>query len=144
MVGNSTSANYLGNPLGPPKNMYCPYSLTPLIRSMSIPLKGSLADHDKYILGLRKLLDEPTFLTNANTAPLFQQFANTGIRIFRVSQLQGLAREPERIYSFPGGHQVQDEVAMIMLTSGSTGVSKAVAIKHRQILHSLGGKQEML
>ena len=38
----------------------------------------------------------------------------------------------------------EDDVAMIMLTSGSTGVSKGVTIKHQQLLASLKGKQNML
>lgn len=114
------------------------------IISISLPYKGNPNDQYKYILHLRRLFNEPLFLTNKNTTPLYANQDRSRLRIFGISQLENLAKERNRVYAYRGGQMEPWDTAMVMLTSGSTGVSKAVDIKHQQIFASIRAKSTML
>lgn len=68
----------------------------------------------------------------------------SNLRVWQTSELEALPKEPNRVHTYPGGQMEPWDTAMIMLTSGSTGASKAVEIRHQQVLASLEGKATML
>ncbi|RAY16324.1 peptide synthetase [Actinomadura craniellae] len=100
------------------------------------PLRG---DADRWAAQLEHvatLLDDPLIVTSGavrrDMPPL------PGRRIVDVDRLPGAAAEPEP--PAPG----RDDVALLMLTSGSTGNSKAVALTHGNLLAALAAKAERL
>ncbi|KAF2728964.1 putative non-ribosomal peptide synthase-like protein [Polyplosphaeria fusca] len=96
----------------------------------------------KQILHLRHLLKEPIFLTsqklrahfndgnNANTKLVsIQEFADRATRSFERSQEGRFTKSP-----------CLEDIAILVLTSGSSGKSKAVALTNRQIRAAVKGK----
>ena len=114
---------------------------------MSLPLNGNASNHAKYINHIRELFDEPSVITNWNLLRFFEQFTDPPINIYLTTEIEGL-KDSQSLdtvidYGFPGANRERSDAACIMLTSGSTGKSKAVQITHDMILKSIEGKSKM-
>lgn len=66
---------------------------------------------------------------------------NEGFKTLSLAEVESKAIGAETAGKvFPSRRISADDIAVFMLTSGSTGNSKAVALKHSNILSSVGGK----
>ncbi|RYP33714.1 hypothetical protein DL767_004643 [Monosporascus sp. MG133] len=102
----------------------------------------------KYIQGLSSLLESPICVTRSRLLYLFGQ--THGIKLFTIEWLLSRTMNPDSTTlvhdkGYVGGQECTEKgatssVAMLMLTSGSTGSSKAALLTHKQILASVAGK----
>lgn len=100
---------------------------------------------------LKTTLKDPIILTSRELAAQFKVVE--GLRLYTFYSIEKrrihyLGQRPEAptfplsLY-YPGYRKQGSDLAVIMLTSGSTGNPKAVSLTHSQILSSLRGKSEM-
>lgn len=109
---------------------------------LSTPFSNDPHFRRRHVLGLCELLQSPHCITNSETIRLLD-FAHN-LRIHTADDLVQLSssRQP---CSWKLDHDSRrpssaDDLAMLMLTSGSTGNSKAVLISHGQALASIAAK----
>jgi acyl-CoA synthetase (AMP-forming)/AMP-acid ligase II len=106
------------------------------IPCISTPLSKNVEQRQKHLESLQKLLDNPLILT---TKALASEF--TGLNNVRIKTIEEIIMTPPQEGAVLGGYKKQrSDLAVLMLTSGSTGNSKAVALTHKQIIHALGVK----
>ncbi|RAL13189.1 nonribosomal peptide synthetase TdiA [Aspergillus homomorphus CBS 101889] len=86
-----------------------------------------------------RLLDSPVLLTNGRMACAFQGIDTP--RLYRVDQQTALTTSPPASTPLPlDRNQRTDDLGALMLTSGSTGFSKAVCLRQPQMLAAVAGK----
>jgi acyl-CoA synthetase (AMP-forming)/AMP-acid ligase II len=109
---------------------------------ISTPLSKDLAQRKKHLESLRKLLNNPLIIT---TDALLAEFAGLGnLRIKTIDQLKVTPTPTYFGAGVLGGYLKHGkDLAVLMLTSGSTGNSKAVALTHEQLLRSVQGKSQL-
>ncbi|KAF5879006.1 putative thioesterase domain protein [Botrytis fragariae] len=118
------------------------------IPALSTPFKSNVEQRQKHILHLHSVLDKPLCLTRRTLLP---EFASQDV--LRIQTIDDLPPVPKDFdgYSMRGGifcplDQVtlkkSGSLALLMLTSGSTGNAKAVRLTHGQILASVEGKSK--
>lgn len=108
---------------------------------MSTPFISNPEHRDKHLMHLRAILGDPVCLTRNN---LLEQFPESPV--LRLCTVDTLAT------SEPGdsgpyldtGLSCPSDLAMLMLTSGSSGNAKAVRLTHLQVLASVAGKSSTL
>ncbi|SEG55082.1 Acyl-CoA synthetase (AMP-forming)/AMP-acid ligase II [Thermomonospora echinospora] len=100
------------------------------------PMHGDAARWAEHLEHVAALLDDPLIVTSEAVQRDLPPMP--GRRVVRADRLPGAAAEPEP--SVPG----PDDVALLMLTSGSTGASKAVALTHGNLRAALAAKAERL
>lgn len=111
---------------------------------MSTPFTQDLNQRSKHLSHLQKLLKNPFCLTRQS---FFDDF--TGSKSLRLIAIENLNMDLDS-----GLIGVDDakstvvlppstEIAVLMLTSGSTGNAKAVVLSHRQIIASVSGKSSV-
>lgn len=109
---------------------------------LSTPFSNDPHFRRRYVLGLCELLQSPHCITNSETIRLLD-FAHD-LRIHTANDLVqlGSSRQHCNWKLDPDAGQLPsaDDLAMLMLTSGSTGSSKAVSISHGQALASVAAK----
>jgi len=97
----------------------------------------------KHITHLDQLLNQPLYLTNNS---LVDQFSDIeGLNIQSVEELQDQDSRfaaNKKLFNRNSLPASSSPIAMLMLTSGSTGNAKAVPLTHKQILASLSGKMK--
>ncbi|KAI0023824.1 acyl-protein synthetase [Xylariomycetidae sp. FL0641] len=105
---------------------------------------NAVEDRHKYLCHLASLLGSPLCITKET---LMEQFdGNHGIQLHTVESLRRTSVNPtpatngERGSTHEGPGPASSDTAVLMLTSGSTGNSKAVRLTHRQMLASVVGK----
>ncbi|PYH94685.1 putative non-ribosomal peptide synthase-like protein [Aspergillus ellipticus CBS 707.79] len=92
----------------------------------------------KHLTHLKTLLDDPICLTKSS---LLSQFPEPSIlTVLDVASLEGAPIT----HLQAGPRTPSPDLALLMLTSGSTGNAKAVCITHQQISASLSGKASAL
>jgi acyl-CoA synthetase (AMP-forming)/AMP-acid ligase II len=104
------------------------------------PLTKAIDQRKKDLQYLNTLLNNPLVITSES---LLQEFRSMeGIRIVSASHIGSLELEAPVDQAPPGAVKEGNDLAILMLTSGSTGNAKAVCLKHSQILRSLQGKSK--
>ncbi|KAK8087646.1 acetyl-CoA synthetase-like protein [Apiospora hydei] len=112
------------------------------------PSFSSVEEHrHQHIRGLSKLLEHPICITHQSLLHLFAAEES----LLQLHTVESLSHEkpaldpsqsipvmgsPPECLAFTGGQSL----AMLMLTSGSTGNAKAVCITHRQVFAAISGK----
>ncbi|KAL8901896.1 MAG: hypothetical protein Q9192_000315 [Flavoplaca navasiana] len=118
---------------------------------ISPPLPKDPDQRQKHLLHLRQLLHDPIVLTQANISSEFADIEQ--LAIHRVEKLEESTEEDlhgsttRQDGLFHSHYDVANlrqtsELAVLMLTSGSTGNAKAVCLRHGQILSALDGKSK--
>jgi acyl-CoA synthetase (AMP-forming)/AMP-acid ligase II len=106
------------------------------IPCISTPLSKHVEQRQKHLESLQKLLDNPLVLTTNVLAPEF-----AGVKNIHIKTIDEIVTTPSQGGTVLGGYKKhRSDLAVLMLTSGSTGNSKAVAFTHKQIIHALGVK----
>ena len=104
--------------------------------AISTPLTNHLDQRRKHLKNLQTVLRFPIILTRRRLVPEF-----SGIDGLIVHSVESLTLCNIQSAGFPEAtRKGEEETAVLMLTSGSTGLSKAVCIRHQQILSSVNGK----
>jgi acyl-CoA synthetase (AMP-forming)/AMP-acid ligase II/thioesterase domain-containing protein/aryl carrier-like protein len=111
------------------------------IPAMSTALPRDSDACKRHLDHLNSLFENPLCLTRASIRSEFSQ--ETSMTIFNVESLKSHGQDSDEVISCHSGSQIPDN-ALLMLTSGSTDLPKAVCLTHRQIMASLRGKCAML
>ena len=117
---------------------------------VSPPLTKDVDQRQRHLIHLRQLLDDPIVLTHAKTSSEFTDIE--GFAIHCVEKLEAptngylhnsAAEKDSQVYSHydVANFRQPSDLAVLMLTSGSTGNAKAVCLRHGQILSALDGKR---
>lgn len=118
------------------------------IPALSTPFTSNIEQRQKHILHLHSVLDKPLCLTRRTLLP---EFASQDV--LRIQTIDDFPPVPKDFngYSMRGGvfcpvdqgtFKKSGSLALLMLTSGSTGNAKAVRLTHGQILASVEGKSK--
>ncbi|RDL35285.1 uncharacterized protein BP5553_07216 [Venustampulla echinocandica] len=109
------------------------------IPCMSTAFTNDLTQRRRHIRSLQKLLNDPFILT---TEALIPEFCNLdGLQLHTIVSPDFTEDAQQRSNeNVPGFDKHPSDLAILMLTSGSTGDPKAVCLTHHQILSSLKGK----
>ncbi|KAI9827478.1 MAG: putative NRPS-like protein biosynthetic cluster [Thelocarpon impressellum] len=104
---------------------------------VSTPFVNDLDQRTKHLVHLNNLLKTPVILTNKRLAPEF-----LGLEQLKLNTIENLTlRDGCSAYPLPDGAAKEPEdLAVLMLTSGSTGNAKAVCLRHGQVLRAVEGK----
>ena len=112
-----------------------------LVPVISTPLAHDLCSRQKHLDHLCKTLDNPVCLTTEKLEAELR--CASGLEIWSSDQVLSL---PSVSYISEGLHRSgtprETDIAALMLTSGSTGTSKAVCLRHGQILRAISGKSQ--
>ncbi|KAL8829806.1 MAG: hypothetical protein Q9191_001809 [Dirinaria sp. TL-2023a] len=114
---------------------------TPVI---STPFTNDLEQRKKHISHLQTLLKDPLILTTEKLVPDF--LGMEGLKLETIEKIRkgssvtdGVSRHDP---TTAGSSKHPEAVAVLMLTSGSTGNAKAVCLRHGQLLLSIQGKSK--
>ncbi|MCJ1236909.1 hypothetical protein MMC14_004892 [Varicellaria rhodocarpa] len=107
---------------------------------MSTPFVNNLEQREKHIVHLHHLLRDPICITKT---ALLADFATKDIlKVYTIENLASTGNDiTESSYIVPV--PLSSDLALLMLTSGSTGNAKAVCLSHGQILASMAGKSSV-
>lgn len=112
------------------------------VPAMSTPFTNLPAQRKKHIEHLHHLFDRPICITRRN---LFDQFSDQEVlKPYTIESLTSTT--PRSANGFQHGQSTislppqPEDLALLMLTSGSTGYPKAVCLTHGQLLCSVAGK----
>ena len=100
---------------------------------------SNIAQHrQSYIRGLADLLQHPVCITRNNLLELFD--GQDGLNVWTTESLLSSSDNVPELYQDNHVSRGNDDLATLMLTSGSTGVPKAVCLGHSQIISAVVGK----
>ena len=110
------------------------------IPCLSTQVSKDGVQRDQRLASILKLLHNPLVITTDELKSDFADLDN--VRLVTLSELEATptSRLDHKDNCLGGYQKCQDDVAVLMLTSGSTGSPKAVALTHSQILHAVVGK----
>ena len=113
--------------------------LAGFVPAISTPFTNDMEQRKKHISHLQTLLENPVIIT---TQHLLSEFAglHDNLNIWTIEKLQSEYQKLNLAAHWAPVAPKQDDLAVLMLTSGSTGNAKAVALRHVQVLESLKGK----
>jgi acyl-CoA synthetase (AMP-forming)/AMP-acid ligase II/thioesterase domain-containing protein/acyl carrier protein len=118
-----------------------------LVPAISPPFTNNLDQRRKHMDHLSSLLKDPVVLTTEALVPQFLDYGK--LEVFAVESLKGSSNtswvdlgnlEINSIRPSPGMNKAPEDLAVLMLTSGSSGKAKAVCLRHGQIIPALNGK----
>ena len=104
------------------------------VPAISPPFTNDLDRRRKHLDHLHSLLKNPMVLTLDSLLPDF-----LGHEQLRIHTVQSLPASSSN-FSGTGSSKTADELAALMLTSGSTGNAKAVCLRHGQLIAAMQGK----
>lgn len=109
------------------------------VPAISTPFPNDMEQRRKHLSHLQELLQKPLIITKEQLLPQFAGF-HEKLNIHTIESLEKMDRNlsPTRLqqrYS-----KRDDDLAILMLTSGSTGNAKAVRLNHGQIISAITGK----
>lgn len=105
------------------------------IPCMSTPLPNDMGQRKIHLKSLQKLLKNPLVLT---TDEMVSEFSC--LEDLRVKTIKQVTNSAKSKLGLKGNSKGATDVAVLMLTSGSTGNAKAVALTHKQIISAIQGK----
>ncbi|CZR64685.1 related to long-chain-fatty-acid CoA ligase FAA2 [Phialocephala subalpina] len=108
------------------------------IPAISTPFTHDTEARKKHLMHLQVVLKEPIILTSEHLVPEFLDIE--GLNIHTIESIQASKHEGDLPTLGRGLLKKGDDIAALMLTSGSTGHAKAVALRHGQMLTSISGK----
>ena len=110
------------------------------IPCLSTQVSKDGVQREKRLASILKLLHNPLVVTTDELKTDFADLDN--VRLVTLNELEAspTSRLDHKENCLGGYQKCQDDVAVLMLTSGSTGSPKAVALTHSQILHAVVGK----
>jgi acyl-CoA synthetase (AMP-forming)/AMP-acid ligase II len=104
------------------------------------PLSNLEEQRNQQIQGIVELFDKPICITKEAINDIFERHAGLQVTtIEQIAQLEPISRE-ESTDGIELGHEQHRDLAMLMLTSGSTGNAKAVSLHHDQVFAAIQGK----
>ncbi|KAI1502089.1 hypothetical protein F5X99DRAFT_427742 [Biscogniauxia marginata] len=126
------------------------------VPAMSTPFSNDLEQRKRHLLHLKKLLSDPILITSERLIPEFASVREQ-IQLHTIETLvQMIKSSPIQIQHHHDGHEEErllssrrdddvfskssEDLAALMLTSGSTGDAKAVGLRHGQVIAALHGK----
>ena len=104
--------------------------------AISTPLTNHLDQRRRHLRNLQTVLHNPIILTPQRLVSEFSVIDD--LNVHSIESLIPCTREYTNFLE--ATNKGGEETAVLMLTSGSTGLSKAVCIRHEQILSSVHGK----
>lgn len=104
---------------------------------MSTPLPNDVEQRKMHLKSVQKLLNNPLILTSDEIVSEF-----TCLGTARIKTVKEVMNTPKSGGILKGTCKSSTDVAILMLTSGSTGAAKAVALTHKKILSSIRGKSQ--
>ena len=104
---------------------------------MSPPFTNDLTQRQKHLSHVNTLLKDPVMLTSKKQYPDFLGLEELNVQAVEDIESTGAAKGPT---GDSEGSQGSEDLAVLMLTSGSTGASKAVSIRQGQLLTAIAGK----
>lgn len=107
-----------------------------LVPAISPPFTSDLERRKKHLNHLHTLLKNPIVLTLEHLVPDFLN--HDQLRIHAVQSLP----TPTSKFSDAASSKAASDLAVLMLTSGSTGNAKAVCLRHGQLLSAMQGKSQ--
>ena len=113
-------------------------SLAGYLPAISTPLANDTMQRKRHLSHLHGLLEDPIVLTSNRLLPDFLD--DCELRLQPVESLSSSPAPEKVIPEFDSKRS--DDLAVLMLTSGSTGNAKAVGLRHRQILTSIRAKSK--
>ena len=116
------------------------------IPALSTPFSNHLEQRRKHLLNLDTLLNNPVCLTDKSTLGDFSE--QNQLRLQTVKDLPYTTNKIAELYKQHDFHshvnQVElkhgDDIAVLMLTSGSTGLAKAVCLTHNNVIQAVMAK----
>ncbi|KAF7560190.1 hypothetical protein G7046_g3951 [Stylonectria norvegica] len=104
--------------------------------AISTPFVVDKGQREKHLLHLQRLLKKPIIITSTKLIPEF-----LGVEELSLYAVESLAPPGHQgSVRIPAPFKGSDEMAILMLTSGSTGSAKAVPLRHGQLLAAVKGK----
>ncbi|MCJ1350649.1 MAG: hypothetical protein MMC33_000630 [Icmadophila ericetorum] len=104
--------------------------------AISTPFTNNLEQRKKHIGHLNTLLERPLCITRQES---LAEFADQDVlRVTTVETIISAKNSSQPQYDQVA--EVENEIAVLLLTSGSTGNAKAVCLSHNQIVHAIMGK----
>ena len=109
------------------------------VPAISTPFTNDIEQRKKHVSHLQNLLEKPVIITAQR---LVSEFAglHDDLNVWTIEKIQSQYYKSEPVSSCVPVAPKQDDLAALMLTSGSTGNAKAVTLRHAQVLESLKGK----
>lgn len=110
------------------------------VPAMSTPLSNIPEQRRRHLLHLRHMLRDPICITRKRL--LFEFSVQDALNVQTLEDLETPRGYSSESISDRAACKRGDDVATLMLTSGSTGNAKAVSLRHGQILHAVSGKSK--
>ncbi|KAK7913972.1 hypothetical protein PG985_011675 [Apiospora marii] len=126
---------------------------------VSTPLASDAVARDRHLQHLQRLLDFRTVITSSHLQSELGVINESRlVSIDNLSNCDTVPPEKQATDGITNGHAITEkeashcqqrhgttaDLAFLMLTSGSTGNSKAVELRHSRILQALDGKRKLL
>ena len=109
------------------------------VPAISTPFTNDTEQRRKHLSHLQTLLDQPVIITRQH---LQSEFAcsQEKLNIWSIEKIQSQFQNPSPASHGPLATPKRDDLAVLMLTSGSTGNAKAVGLRHAQVIEAIKGK----
>lgn len=110
-----------------------------LVPAISTPFTNDTEQRKKHLSHLQNLLERPVIITRQHLLSEFAGFREN-LNVWTIEEIQSQHKGSRPAFYGTPVAPKQDDLAVLMLTSGSTGNAKAVGLRHSQVLESLKGK----
>lgn len=114
------------------------------IPAISPPLPSEASQRKHHLIDVFNVLTNPILITTEALKRDFQ--SQKHLRVYTAEYLQlprgtnSHSTAVKSVHLSSGGRKKHDELAVLMLTTGSSGYAKAICLQHGHIIHALKGK----